>query len=41
MEKMQDGENGMSMPVVQSSEVSSLVATAYEKNSIILSDKTV
>lgn len=41
MERIQGGENGMGMPDVQPAEVSSLAATAYEKNSIILSDKTV
>ena len=41
MEKMQDTETGMNMSTVQSENISSLAAMAYEKSSIILSDKTV
>lgn len=41
MEKLQDVENGISSSAVTAADVSSLAVAAYEKNSIILSDKTV
>lgn len=41
MENVQDVENGMSMSDIQSADVSSLAAIAYEKSSIILPDKNI